>query len=114
MVVRLRYDCDNVVASGSSLNDRHRYSEFDDLRQKLLLAFPKSKHALPPLPPKSVLCKCCNPVVPEVLTNASWTVKFRPSFLEKRRERLEYFFKFVSPSSRLVQYLTCYSLVVCY
>ncbi|GAD94152.1 IQ calmodulin-binding motif protein [Paecilomyces variotii No. 5] len=49
---------------------RLRYSEFDDLRQKLLQAFPNSKHALPPLPPKSVL------------------FKFRPSFLEKRRESI--------------------------
>lgn len=37
-------------------NARLRYSEFDDLRQKLLAAFPHAKNALPPLPPKSVLC----------------------------------------------------------
>lgn len=38
------------------INIRLRYSEFDDLRQKLLAAFPHAKNALPSLPPKSVLC----------------------------------------------------------
>jgi hypothetical protein len=34
-----------------------RYSEFDDLRQRLVSSFPHAKSALPALPPKSVLCK---------------------------------------------------------
>ncbi|CAD6589019.1 MAG: PX domain-containing protein ypt35 [Alectoria sarmentosa] len=50
-----------------------RYSEFDDLRRKLLMTFPKSGGAMPPLPPKSLF------------------YKFRPSFLEKRRTGLAYF-----------------------
>ena len=33
-----------------------RYSEFDDLRRQLITAFPHAKHAMPDLPPKSVLC----------------------------------------------------------
>lgn len=33
-----------------------RYSEFDDLRQRLESSFPHAKSALPALPPKSVLC----------------------------------------------------------
>ena len=33
-----------------------RYSEFDDLRQRLESAFPHARNALPALPPKSVLC----------------------------------------------------------
>ena len=34
-----------------------RYSEFDDLRTKLLLTFPNSNAAMPPLPPKSLICE---------------------------------------------------------
>lgn len=34
-----------------------RYSEFEDLRTKLLVVFPHAGQAVPPLPPKSVLCK---------------------------------------------------------
>ena len=34
-----------------------RYSEFDDLRRKLLMTFPNSGGAMPPLPPKSVFCE---------------------------------------------------------
>lgn len=56
MVLRLRYDCD-IWLYLDCLLIIHRYSEFDDLRQKLLQAFPNSKNALPPLPPKSVLCE---------------------------------------------------------
>lgn len=33
-----------------------RYSEFDDLRQRLVSSFPHARNALPALPPKSVLC----------------------------------------------------------
>lgn len=33
-----------------------RYSEFDDLRQRLVSSFPHARSALPALPPKSVLC----------------------------------------------------------
>jgi hypothetical protein len=54
---------------------RKRYSEFDDLRQKLIQTFPYSEGALPPLPPKSVISK------------------FRPQFLEHRRGGLQYFIK---------------------
>jgi hypothetical protein len=56
---------------------RKRYSEFDDLRDKLLQTFPNSKAAMPPLPPKSVISK------------------FRPKFLENRRTGLQYFLKYV-------------------
>jgi len=59
---------------GSSFRIRKRYSEFDDLRHKLLQTFPNSSAALPPLPPKSVISK------------------FRPKFLEQRRTGLQYFF----------------------
>ncbi|KAJ6172304.1 hypothetical protein N7470_001371 [Penicillium chermesinum] len=58
---------------GGPMVVRMRYSEFDDLRQRLVLSFPHAKNALPALPPKSVL------------------FKFRPDFLEQRRAGLEYF-----------------------
>ncbi|CAL3972420.1 unnamed protein product [Diplocarpon coronariae] len=58
---------------GGSLRIRKRFSEFDDLRNKLLQTFPKSAAAMPPLPPKSVISK------------------FRPKFLEDRRKGLQYF-----------------------
>ena len=38
------------------LTDLDRYSEFDELRQRLVSSFPHAKSALPSLPPKSVLC----------------------------------------------------------
>lgn len=58
------------------MNIRKRYSEFDDLRQKLTLSFPTFKAAVPELPPKSAI------------------FKFRPKFLEKRRAGLQYFLKY--------------------
>lgn len=62
---------------GSSFRIRKRFSEFDALRNKLLLTFPNSQAAMPPLPPKSVISK------------------FRPKFLETRRVGLQYFLKCV-------------------
>lgn len=64
-----------VVIQGSSFRIRKRYSEFDDLRDKLLQTFPNCVAAMPPLPPKSVISK------------------FRPKFLENRRVGLQYFLK---------------------
>ncbi|KAH6669421.1 Phox homologous domain-containing protein [Halenospora varia] len=58
---------------GSTMRIRKRYSEFDDLRHKLLQTFPYSEAAMPPLPPKSVISK------------------FRPKFLDHRRTGLQYF-----------------------
>lgn len=53
---------------------RKRYSEFDDLRDALVDAFPQAtEKSLPPLPPKSAI------------------YKFRPKFLERRRLGLAYF-----------------------
>jgi hypothetical protein len=68
------YNCTVQTLDGGPLTIRKRYSEFDDLRAKLTKAFPQStKSSLPPLPPKSAV------------------YKFRPKFLEKRREGLAYF-----------------------
>ena len=62
---------------GSYLNIRKRYSEFDDLRWRLIRTFPGFEAAVPELPPKSLISK------------------FRPRFLEKRRAGLQYFLKYV-------------------
>ena len=68
------YNCNVQTLDGGPLRIRKRYSEFDELRCKLIKAFPQStKSSLPPLPPKSAI------------------YKFRPKFLEKRRESLAYF-----------------------
>lgn len=39
-----------------------RYSEFEDLRRKLLATYPSSEGAMPSLPPKSVVRKQCPPI----------------------------------------------------
>ncbi|TFB06962.1 PX domain-containing protein YPT35 [Trichoderma ghanense] len=65
--------------SGSYLNIRKRYSEFDDFRRKLTASFPNFKAAVPELPPKSAI------------------FRFRPKFLEKRRAGLQYFLKYGFP-----------------
>ncbi len=57
------------------MNIRKRYSEFDDLRRRLVQTFPNFEAAVPILPPKSVISK------------------FRSRFLEKRRAGLQYFLK---------------------
>jgi hypothetical protein len=45
---------------------RCRYSEFEALRAKLTMTFPKSGSSLPLLPPKSLICRIlpitCNPI----------------------------------------------------
>jgi hypothetical protein len=60
------------------MNIRKRYSEFDDLRKRLILTFPNFEAAVPALPPKSVL------------------KRFQPRFLEKRRAGLQYFLKYAT------------------
>lgn len=68
------WNCKVETLDGGPMTIRKRYSEFDELRENLLTAFPQSgKGSLPVLPPKSVI------------------YKFRPKFLEKRRQGLAYF-----------------------
>ncbi|KAL4738977.1 Phox homologous domain-containing protein [Aspergillus similis] len=67
------WNCKIRTLEGGLITVRMRYSEFDDLRLKLVKSFPHARNALPSLPPKSVL------------------FKFRPSFLESRKVGLEYF-----------------------
>ncbi|KAI8628974.1 PX domain-containing protein [Xylariaceae sp. FL1651] len=59
--------------TGTYMNIRKRYSEFDDFRWRLMRTFPGFEAAVPELPPKSLISK------------------FRPRFLEKRRAGLQYF-----------------------
>lgn len=67
------WNCTIHTLDGGPIVARMRYSEFDDLRQRLEASFPHARSALPALPPKSVL------------------FKLRAKFLESRRVGLEYF-----------------------
>lgn len=51
------WHCRIDTLDGGSMILRKRYSEFHELRQKLLVTFPKSEGAMPPFPPKSVICR---------------------------------------------------------
>jgi hypothetical protein len=55
-----------------------RYSEFDRLRENLVKAFPHAEGSIPKLPRKSVVSR------------------FRPRFLEQRKNGLSHFIKYVS------------------
>lgn len=89
--------CKVETLDGSPMIIRKRYSEFDELRNNLLKAFPDSTiTSLPLLPPKSAI------------------YKFKPKFLEKRRVGLAYFLNCVmlSPqyaSSVIVKDFICRS-----
>jgi len=66
--------CKVEMLDGNPMTIHKRYSEFDELRDRLLKAFPDSTNtSLPPLPPKSAI------------------YKFKLKFLEKRRQGLAYF-----------------------
>jgi hypothetical protein len=59
VVSRLESGTNSAFAMSSVFKtyESHSYSEFDQLRQSLVLAFPYAGGALPQLPPKSVICK---------------------------------------------------------
>ncbi|KAF3926365.1 hypothetical protein AA313_de0202817 [Arthrobotrys entomopaga] len=67
------WNCTVETLEGQKFKVIKRYSEFDTLREKLLVAFPNSKAALPQLPRKSVVSR------------------FRTKFLDSRRQGLNYF-----------------------
>jgi hypothetical protein len=68
------WNCTVQTLDGGPMTVRKRYSEFVDLRYRLAKNFPShTTRSLPPLPPKSAI------------------YKFRPAFLEKRRQGLSYF-----------------------
>ncbi|PWW73322.1 PX-domain-containing protein [Tuber magnatum] len=67
------WNCSIETFGGARVTVRKRYSEFVTLRDMLRETFPRSLASLPTLPPKSVVSK------------------FRPEFLEARRQGLSYF-----------------------
>ncbi|KAF2132778.1 PX-domain-containing protein [Dothidotthia symphoricarpi CBS 119687] len=67
------WNCTVETLDGGPMKIRKRYSEFEDLRQKLVTTFPQAGGSMPQFPPKSVISR------------------FRPRFLEKRKEGLTYF-----------------------
>jgi len=69
------WHCTVSTLKGGNLVIRKRYSEFSGLREGLLRAFPGAGGVLPVLPRKSVVSR------------------FRPEFLEVRREGLQHFLK---------------------
>ncbi|KAL7411400.1 Phox homologous domain-containing protein [Mrakia frigida] len=66
-----------IAETGGLVRERKRYSEFWELKVALRKAFPHLKVTIPHLPPKSNISK------------------FRPSFLEKRRVRLQEWLRIV-------------------
>ncbi|KAH8151291.1 uncharacterized protein LAJ45_04493 [Morchella importuna] len=67
------WNCSIETFEGAQFTVRKRYSEFVELRDMLIETFPRSGVSIPALPPKSVVSK------------------FRPKFLEARRQGLSYF-----------------------
>lgn len=57
MTLRMRYAIAATIARGQSSDTLLRYSEVDELRRQLQASFPHAQSALPPLPPKSILCE---------------------------------------------------------
>jgi hypothetical protein len=58
-----------VGLKGNSMTVRMRYSEFVELREKLMRAFPRARSSMPVLPPKSAFCtfvKLCLMLSPPV------------------------------------------------
>ncbi|KAH9879419.1 hypothetical protein J1614_002859 [Plenodomus biglobosus] len=67
------WNCTVETLDGGPMKIRKRYSEFEDLRAKLAQTFPQAAGSLPQFPPKSVISR------------------FRPRFLEKRKQGLSFF-----------------------
>ncbi|EME38286.1 hypothetical protein DOTSEDRAFT_75748 [Dothistroma septosporum NZE10] len=71
------WHCTVSTLKGGDLSIRKRYSEFDRLREDLVRAFPHAAAMIPELPRKSVVSR------------------FRPKFLDQRRDGLSHFFNCV-------------------
>ncbi|KAJ4319473.1 hypothetical protein N0V94_003897 [Neodidymelliopsis sp. IMI 364377] len=67
------WNCTVETLDGGPMKIRKRYSEFEDLYQKLVRTFPHAVGSMPQFPPKSVVSR------------------FRPRFLERRKQGLSYF-----------------------
>ncbi|KAF8652631.1 hypothetical protein AX16_004292 [Volvariella volvacea WC 439] len=67
------YDCAIKTKEGTTIHIHKRYSAFVELRQTLLQTLPHHlRHFVPSLPPKATLAR------------------YRPAFLERRRQLLQY------------------------
>ncbi|KAI9306644.1 Phox homologous domain-containing protein [Cunninghamella echinulata] len=71
------YSCTVFSNKGTPITVRKRYSDFVEIRQRLVKQYPHLKSSIPKLPPKKVVGK------------------FTPTFVEQRRRDLEYFFKYI-------------------
>ncbi|KAF1936733.1 PX-domain-containing protein [Clathrospora elynae] len=67
------WNCTVETLDGGPMKIRKRYSEFEELRVKLVQTFPQAVGSMPQFPPKSVISR------------------FRPRFLERRKHGLSYF-----------------------
>ncbi|KAM0712447.1 hypothetical protein Q7P37_011543 [Cladosporium fusiforme] len=67
------WHCTVRTLKGGDMNIRKRYSEFDRLRSNLVKSFPHAEGSIPQLPRKSVVSR------------------FRPKFLEQRKNGLNHF-----------------------
>ncbi|KAJ4992074.1 px domain-containing protein [Stagonosporopsis vannaccii] len=67
------WNCTVETLDGGPMKIRKRYSEFEDLHRKLIKTFPHAVGSMPQFPPKSVVSR------------------FRPRFLERRKQGLSYF-----------------------
>ncbi|KAI5476986.1 Phox-like protein [Pseudohyphozyma bogoriensis] len=74
---RSDHEAANFARDGATIRTLKRYSAFVKLRNDLMRTFPRLKYLIPPLPPKSGFAK------------------FRPSFLERRRQQLCYWLTIV-------------------
>jgi len=67
------WNCTVETLDGGPMKIRKRYSEFEDLRAKLVQTFPHATGSMPQFPPKSVVSR------------------FRPRFLERRKQGLSHY-----------------------
>ena len=83
-----------VYTQGTVLKIHKRYSAFVQLRHNLLSSYPQFRGLVPRLPPKSSLGMSClvsrGSARIHALMSAHRPAKYRPSFLEKRRQLLGY------------------------
>lgn len=71
--------CTVTTLKGGQMTINKRYSEFDRLHENLVKSFPHAAASIPELPRKSIVSR------------------FRPKFLEKRKDGLNHFIKWVKP-----------------
>lgn len=94
----------NIATPTNLPQSTPRYSEFEDLRAKLAQTFPHAVGSMPQFPPKSIICKSLPSKVKAMGHGGSLRMyvypdtrhhlaRFRPKFLEKRKQGLSFFLK---------------------